>query len=529
MLAMFAMLFVVCAAENACKNPANAIVAENCLEGSPSTEWDVNGAGTDDIVGFTTKMSYDPGDTVDLKIKADEEYDVDIWRLGWYGGNGARRVGKAVLLKHDPQPACSEEDLVVDCGNWKVSARYVLPGNATSGLYFARLTLPTRADRWRADASKVLYDPNHVEVGRDPLLPPDVGPHAYGAAGKGKFRLQNALKRPRASLAFFVVKSRWNHDVVFQTSDTTWHAYNGWGGLTTYGSFEYPLRHAPNRSLIPPEDRTMRAYKRSYNTPLITRDYRAVNAPFGCEYPAIRFLEKLGIDLHYVSGIDVGTGSDALFRSSTYLSVGHDEYWSYAQRKAIVDAQANGTHTFFWSGNEAYWAIRFEKSRFSDDFRTLVCYKETQSKTKLDPRLDTWTGTFRDARKINPIGPMPENAVTGTMFAANAQRNDALAVDPHRFGGHRLWKHTSIRKAHDRGSKTPIVLYPGLLGHEWDEPVDNGVSPAGLQKLSETSIDNVQAIQDYGATFDSVPKSSLNFYPPRLNFYFLTVCVGVRS
>ena len=31
-----------------------------------------------------------------------------------------------------------------------------------------------------------------------------------------------------------------------------------------------------------------RAFKRSYNTPLLTRDYRAVNAPLGCEYPAIR-------------------------------------------------------------------------------------------------------------------------------------------------------------------------------------------------------------------------------------------------
>ena len=49
----------------------------------------------------------------------------------------------------------------------------------------------------------------------------------------------------------------------------------------------------------------------------------------------------------------------------------------------------------------------------------------------------------------------------------------------------------------------PLVLMAGLLGHEWDEDVDNGWRPAGLQRLSETTVDNVQVIQDYGATFDS--------------------------
>lgn len=48
--------------------------------------------------------------------------------------------------------------------------------------------------------------------------------------------------------------------------------------------------------------------------------------------------------------------------------------------------------------------------------------QETQSTTKLDPRKDMWTGTWRDARPINPDGPQPENALQGTIFAVNAQR-----------------------------------------------------------------------------------------------------------
>ena len=35
--------------------------------------------------------------------------------------------------------------------------------------------------------------------------------------------------------------------------------------------------------------------------------------------------------------------------------------------------------------------------------------------------------------------------------------------------------------------------WPRLLGHEWDEDLDNGFRPQGLIRLSETHVDNVQA------------------------------------
>jgi hypothetical protein len=47
-------------------------------------------------------------------------------------------------------------------------------------------------------------------------------------------------------------------------------------------------------NLSSPGHDLVRAHKRSYNTPLVTRDYRAVNAPLSNEYPAIRFLEAMG-------------------------------------------------------------------------------------------------------------------------------------------------------------------------------------------------------------------------------------------
>lgn len=87
------------------------------------------------------------------------------------------------------------------------------------------------------------------------------------------------------------------------------------------------------------------------------------------------------------------------------------------------------------------------------------------------------------------------------MFAANAQRADALVVDGGRYGGHRAWRHT--RAASMSLGEPPLVLHQGVLGHEWDEDIDNGWRPAALQTLATTSVDNVQGIMDWGSTFDS--------------------------
>ena len=54
-----------------------------------------------------------------------------------------------------------------------------------------------------------------------------------------------------------------------------------------------------------------------------------------------------------------------------------------------------------------------------------------------------------------------------------------------------------------RAKKHRYVSFKGVLGHEWDEDVDNGHRPAGLIALSETHVDNVQYIQDHGSVFDT--------------------------
>ena len=70
----------------------------------------------------------------------------------------------------------------------------------------------------------------------------------------------------------------------------------------------------------------------------------------------------------------------------------------------------------------------------------------------------------------------------------NAWRHDALVV-PGAYASLRVWRHTAIASM---GVTQQAVLLKGLLGHEWDEDLDNGWRPQGLVRLSETTVHNVQ-------------------------------------
>src|SRR5205085_3548184 len=122
-------------------------------------------------------------------------------------------------------------------------------------------------------------------------------------------------------------------------------------------------------------------------------------------------------------GVDTDRlGSAPLKTHKAFLSVGHDEYWSGAQRANVEAARAAGVNLAFFSGNEVYWKTRYENSTDGSNtpYRTLVTYKETQANAQIDP-LDVssgiWTGTFRDPRFSPPAdGGRPENGLTGTIF-----------------------------------------------------------------------------------------------------------------
>src|SRR5689334_22009308 len=73
---------------------SNLIVTENQLPGTPQSVWGVSGAGDSAIQGFATDISVDHGQTVSFKVNDTTlaAYHIDIYRMGYYQGNGARLV-----------------------------------------------------------------------------------------------------------------------------------------------------------------------------------------------------------------------------------------------------------------------------------------------------------------------------------------------------------------------------------------------------------------------------------------------------
>src|SRR5947209_1309984 len=72
----------------------NPIVTENQLPGTPQSTWDVSGAGDSTLQGFATDISTNAGGTVSFKVTDTSKapYRIDIYRMGYYQGNGARLV-----------------------------------------------------------------------------------------------------------------------------------------------------------------------------------------------------------------------------------------------------------------------------------------------------------------------------------------------------------------------------------------------------------------------------------------------------
>ncbi|HEX5474874.1 MAG TPA: N,N-dimethylformamidase beta subunit family domain-containing protein [Vicinamibacterales bacterium] len=422
----------------------NPIACENSKPGNPESEWDINGAGSTSIQGFATAISVDHGQTVHFKVDTNATaYRLDIYRIGYYGGLGARKVDSilpsASLPQNQPNCLVDGPTGLIDCGNWHESASWAVPPDAVSGVYIAKLV--------RTD----------------------------GTAGS-------------SHIVFVVRDDASTADFLFQTSDTTWQAYNQYGGNSLYVG-------GPGTS-------PGRAYKVSYNRPFTTRGTGPEDFFFNAEYPMIRFLEANGYAMSYASGVDTDRSPAMLLQHKIFLSVGHDEYWSGQQRANIESARAAGLSLAFFSGNEMFWKTRYESSidGSGTPYRTLVCYKETHANAKIDPLPNVWTGTWRDPRFSPPAdGGRPENAVTGTIFTVNDGAQTAIRV-PASFGSQPFWRHTSIATM---APGTTAVLTDGTLGYEWDEPLDNGFEPSGVLELSRTTVDVPSKLLDYGSSYGS--------------------------
>ena len=371
------------------------IAAENARTDGRET-WEnlkVFGYGDISVAGFARSISKNVGETMQFSVDGAATV-IDIYRVGWYGGDGFRKVATVANAPTSQPEAATIPDSngATTCTAWSVTASWAIPADAVSGLYLA-------------------------------LVRSVPGPDAF-------------------YISFIVRDDAATADIVYKTSDSTWGAaYNHYGtksaidGKNIYGTGQ-GVGNIMTRSLAV-----------DYHRPVITRGGVEQTFWMACEMPLIRFLERQGFAIKYVSCVDLDKqGKSLLAGASVFLSSGHDEYWSGPMRRAVEQYRdEDAGHSVFMSGNEVFWRHRYV---YDGDRTTLVCYKDTMpgpngytraAGEPFDP--ESWTGTWKDTRWPERE---PEWLLTGTDFRLNGITDLDATVPRNPYGGHKVWGGSSL-------------------------------------------------------------------------------------
>lgn len=404
---------MLCALYAGTLGAANPIQIENAKPGTG--DWRMfSESVSGEIEGYASATSVNLGESIRIYVNTtDPTYTMNVFRLGWYNGDGGRLMRGPIqrdgIRQVIPQP--HPVTGLIEC-DWVDSYTLTIPTDWVSGVYVVKLS---------ADVAK-----------------------------KDKYVMFVVRDDARGS----------NHN--FQLTVTTGQAYNAWGG----------------KSLYPNSSQGLAADKVSFNRPYHDGSGTGIFL-WRWEYNALRFLEREGFDVTYTTNIDTHRNAQQLLAHADMLSIGHDEYWSHEMRANVEAAIAAGVHMGFFSGNNAYWQIRFEPSSVNGEpLRTMVSYKE-DALTKDPYAIDTdrrndhlVTTRFRDA----PVN-RPESAFLGVEYVYNPIDSDVVIDNV-----------TSAPWVFEGTGLTRGSVLPGLLGYEVDAMTFN--SPAGIVRLAASPFYN---------------------------------------
>src|SRR2546430_1208239 len=312
---------------------AGAVAQENARRGDAN--WARGAWSQASVEGYASLLSVSPGGQLSFHVSMRPlgRYRVEIERLGWYAGQGG------------PLLAC-----IPTCKGDQGGSQHGVPKPATATGFLERrwpVTARFKVPRgWVSGyylARLVRTDGTQAgESGRVPFI---VRPPAWA--------------RPRILVVVPV---------------NTWEAYNAWGGKNLYynsSSGHHPATHV------------------SFNRPFLGR-----GVIFLYEYQLVRFLERQGYDVGYVTDLDVDRDPSLLRRARMVIVAGHGEYWSATERLALEAAANHGVNVIFTGANNGYWLMRYERGR-----HVMVAYKRLHDPTH-DPRL--WTKKFRHLMPPHP-------------------------------------------------------------------------------------------------------------------------------
>jgi hypothetical protein len=182
--------------------------------------------------------------------------------------------------------------------------------------------------------------------------------------------------------------------IVLKSCVQTWQAYNMWGDYDLYkdaaGSYD-------RRSLVVSLDRPY--------------DLNGADMFLTYERNAIKLAEHLGLDLAFVTSMDIDADPNLLDGASALVSMGHDEYWTPAERAHVTAARDKGVNLAFLGANAMFRRTRLQSSPLGDA-RQVACYKTDY---RHDPMYGVHNALVTSDWRDGP-DPDPESSLIGTSY-----------------------------------------------------------------------------------------------------------------
>ncbi|WP_312111672.1 N,N-dimethylformamidase beta subunit family domain-containing protein [Brevibacillus reuszeri] len=405
------------------------VVDENKKPGN--ADWRVTKPAAGAIAGYASSTSVVAGETIRFYISTRTggiKYRLDVYRLGYYQGKGARlHFTKSDLIgqaqgwwsktegRHGlPEPDPKTKLLHLE---WKSSYSLKIPEDWVTGLYIVRMT----------DAD---------------------GFQSY--------------------IPFLIRDEKYEHDFMVQSAVTTWHAYSAWGGYGYYGHYDEKTHEYVDYDT----DRKKVAVAISYNRPY--EQYHG-SGDLYLEYPTVYWLESKGYDIGYVTNIDTHL-SRVKWRPKGFISLGHDEYYSRQMRLYVEHLREQGVHLAYLGANNIFWQIRFEdeKGRIlsnDEEPRFQICYKYRAIEEDPTQHRKLLTTEWRNLNE-------PENQLLGQMYDGLVYTGPDWVVSQPK---HWLYKGLDVKE----GDKVKH-----LIGWEYDSVKNHIFTPSNLEIIAASPLVN---------------------------------------
>ena len=292
-----------CATEQGTLSTSNAIQRENAKPGA--RDWMLTNPRIDPatkyrcpwIEGYCSRTSVRPGEKIQFFVSTNpaSQFRLEIFRMGYYGGDGGRKMTELGPFKGvaQPDPEIGRNRLR-EC-KWDACTSLTIPRDWMSGVYLGKLT---------------------------------------------------AERENLQSYVIFIVRDDRRAHYIFQCSDTTWQAYNRWPSqFSLYDDGKNTWYWGPGSDIS--FDRPYGKYCQILDAPLSTGSGEF----FLWEFPMVHWLEEHGYDVTYISNLDVHADPKNLARVRGFISIGHDEYYSMEMFNNLRGAINNGLNVGFFSGN----------------------------------------------------------------------------------------------------------------------------------------------------------------------------------